>query len=89
MFSKDDERLYHSLVARAWTDKAFHKRFVEHPGDVLKENGVQLPDHVDVSVNEGESRGKLIIGLPHRPAHLSDDDIKKGGPEAQADPCIF
>jgi hypothetical protein len=87
MLTKDEERHYHTLVAKAWTDKAFHKRFVENPAEVLKEAGIHVPDHVDVSVKEGETRGKMVIALPARPAGVSDDDIKKGGPDGP-DPCF-
>lgn len=75
--SKDAERKYHSIVAKAWTDKAFHDRLVNSPRDVFKEHGIDFGDHVDVSVKPGATRSKVEIPIPPKPAHMSDDDIKK------------
>ncbi len=81
-FSKEDERKYHAVVARAWTDKAYHDRLVKDSQAVLKESGIEMDDHFDWSVKDGATRPRIELALPPRPAGLSDDDIKNSDPDS-------
>jgi hypothetical protein len=78
MFTKDDERKYHKVVARSWTDKGYRDRLLADPRGVFKEEGIEFPEHVDVSVKHGATKGKIEVAIPSRPEGMSDDDIKSG-----------
>jgi len=78
MASKRDIGLVQSagkVIARAWRDEAFKKRLVKEPLQVLRAEGVELPEGVRVVrvVEDGPELRYLI--LPVKPPGLSPDEI--------------
>jgi hypothetical protein len=45
--------LWSQIVARAWCDGALMKRLLSNPRDVLSEHGLEVPEDMDVRVEEG------------------------------------
>lgn len=74
------------LVAKAWIDDEFCKRFINEPAEILREAGVMLGDFVKVIVNQdstgtpvltGSDGGTTIyqINLPPKPSDLIDEQM--------------
>jgi hypothetical protein len=68
---------YSKLIAKAWADEAFKKRFLANPAAVLKEEGLEVPSGVqEVKVVEGTDR-LLYLVLPPKPSEeLSEEDLR-------------
>lgn len=63
---------YAKVIAKAWHDSAFRDRLKKEPKKVLEENGVPIPDGVDVKLVEDDDHVKHLR-LPHKP-HTDDHD---------------
>jgi len=64
------------IVSKAGTDAAFKKRLMSDPKSVLKENGLELPQGVDVKVVENTDKlFHLTLPPPASSHELSDADI--------------
>ncbi len=80
------ETIVSQVVAKAWIDDEFRKRFVSAPRDILREAGLVVEDFVNVVVNQGSTGapafttadgGAMIyeINLPAKPTDLTDEQI--------------
>lgn len=77
------------IVAQAWLDEEFKKRLIANPANVLEENGITIPNGVQVSVNEnaviendrivapcsGDLKHYEIL-LPPKPTKHTDEQIQ-------------
>ncbi len=74
------------LIARAWLDEDFHKRFVSDPAKILWEAGLVLEDFVKVIVTQSSTAFPVLkvaeggtgiceISLPSKPADITDEQI--------------
>ncbi|NEP48794.1 MAG: hypothetical protein F6K65_08140 [Moorea sp. SIO3C2] len=84
------------LVAKAWLDDEFRKRFVSAPREILREAGLVIEDFVNVVVNQGSTGapalktadgGAMIyeINMPAKPTDLTDAQIGSWVEEAVSD----
>ncbi len=84
------EKALSKIVAKAWIDDDFHKRFVGDPAGILREAGLMLEDFVKVIVTQGSTalpvlkvagEGTAIceISLPPKPADLTDEQMNSWG----------
>lgn len=71
----DQAKQYQQLIAKCWADEAFKNRLVANPMVVLKEEGIETPPGVDVSVHE-DTESQMFIVIPNRPEELSDEDLE-------------
>ena len=63
------------IVARAWTDDAFKQQLIANPTEVLKAQGVAIPEGVDVRVVEN-TESTIYLILPARPGgEISDEQL--------------
>ncbi|PYP51621.1 MAG: NHLP leader peptide family natural product precursor [Gemmatimonadetes bacterium] len=64
------------VIAKAWRDEAFKKRLVKEPLQVLRAEGVELPEGVRTVrvVEDGPELRHLI--LPVKPPGLRPDEIE-------------
>jgi hypothetical protein len=75
--------LWSQIVARAWCDEGFMKRLLSNPRDVLSEHGLEVPEGMDVRVEEGtevkmeEEDGMVrhFILPVDPPDELTDEDL--------------
>lgn len=67
---------YSTVIAKTWIDPDFRTRLVEYPEQVLAEYGIRFPAGVKVKVDANASSGHVTLGLPPRPAGISDEDIR-------------
>jgi hypothetical protein len=84
-----EDLLWGQIVARAWCDEAFMKRLRSGPREVLVENGMDVPDGMEVEVVEGEEAAvggtdtvRLFTIPASPPDELTDEDLF-GAPMAQ------
>jgi len=73
-------RQWGRLVARAWDDDGFRQRLLAEPEAVLREEGIDVPEGVEVRVEEEGSTpgaGAAYLRLPARPGadDLVEDDL--------------
>jgi hypothetical protein len=64
------------VIAKAWADDAFKQRLLNDPAAVLKEEGVEIPEGVEVRVVENTDKIFYLL-LPPRPlgAELSEAQL--------------
>lgn len=87
-FPKNWETVVSKLIAKAWLNDDFHKRFFSDPAVVLREAGLMLEEFVEVKVIQNLTGGSVLrmagaeggtvvyeIPLPSKPADLSDEHI--------------
>ncbi len=91
MASKEESvKNYGKIVAKAWGDEEFKKRLLADPKNTLKENGVQVPENIDIKVMENTD--KLIhLPLPPKPkeGELSDEQLENIAAGHEQDPCLY
>jgi hypothetical protein len=62
---QEQARKYGQVVAKAWADEAFKQRLLAEPATVLREQGIELPDGLEVQVVENtEQRAYLVLPKP-------------------------
>jgi len=71
-----EQRDYAKIVAKAWSDPAFHDRLVSDPRKTLNEQGWGIDDSVNVQVKPDSDKHSLVLGIPKKPAGLTDDQLK-------------
>jgi len=66
------------VIAKAWLDDAFKQRLLNDPAAVLRAEGMDIPQGVEVRVVENTEKIFYFI-LPPRPsdAEISDQDLRK------------
>lgn len=87
------------LIARAWADPEFHEHLVQDPSAVLKQAGLEIPEGVEVAVDQSpEANWRIvpsaadpetalyIVPLPPRPARLTDAELRTWVQQAQDSP---
>jgi len=60
------KKAYAKIVAKAWADDAFKQRLLSDPTTVLRENGVDVPESVQIKILESTSTTIPLI-LPPKP----------------------
>lgn len=69
------ERVYGQIMARIWTDEDFKRRFMSEPAEVLREEGVDIPQGVEVIAVENTPE-RVYISVPPRPEEVSEEDLE-------------
>jgi hypothetical protein len=67
---------YAKIVAKAWSDPAFHQALLANPRKALTAEGWNIPDSVGVQVKDGDSCS-FVLGIPPKPAGLSDEQLRE------------
>lgn len=71
------QKKYAHIVAKAWNDERFKQRLIADPIGVLREEGIDIPDGVEVRVVENSER-VFYLSLPPRPEmSLSEEQLDK------------
>lgn len=77
------------LIARAWADPEFREYFVNDPAAALRLAGLEIPEGVEVSIDQtpganwrivpsssDPQEAIYVIPLPPRPRRLSDAELR-------------
>ena len=77
-----EDLLWSQIVARAWCDEGFMKRLRSNPRDVLSQHGLEVPEGMDVRVEEGaeakveeDDMVRHFILPVNPPDELTDEDL--------------
>ena len=78
------------VIARAWTDDAFKQQLMAHPTDVLRAQGIAIPEGTDVRVVEN-TESTIYLVLPARPGgELSEEQLTQvAGGAAELPATLF
>ena len=86
----DNGKIYNQVIARAWSDPVFKRRFIEDPKSVAKEYGINIPTGVELRVVENSPTVVHVV-LPAQPSDtlLSDEQLEAvAGGVAGADSVV-
>jgi len=70
----DQSKQYQQLIAKCWADEAFKQRLLANPAETLKNEGLEVPEGVQVQVVE-DTPQVINLVIPARPTDLSDEDL--------------
>jgi len=77
MDREEFQKAYGKVVAKAWADANFKAKLLADPKTVLKGNGVEISQDVELRVVENTDKLVHLI-LPPEPAEqLSDEELEK------------
>jgi intein-encoded DNA endonuclease-like protein len=83
---KEHRKNMAKVIAKAWSDESFKRKFLSDPKEVLEENGITLPAELEVKVIEQTDKVMYIV-IPFRP-----DDAEGGSwmcaDDAYDPPCV-
>lgn len=66
------------LIAKCWSDDSFKQKLMSDPKSVLKENGVDIPEGLEVKMVENTDNVFHLV-IPAKPDGLSDENLDKLG----------
>jgi len=67
-------KVWARIVAKAWTDKAFKKRLMENPYQVLRESGLEIPADFKFQVHENAPKIHHLV-IPEMPNQELDEKM--------------
>lgn len=72
-----DQKVYAQVIARAWADEGFKSRLLAEPAQVLREQGLAVPEGVEVRIVENTEKIVHFV-LPAQPGdELSEEQLEK------------
>ncbi len=75
MDPKEFQKAYGKLVAKAWEDDDFKAHLLSDPMKVFKENGIEVPDGIEVRMVENTAETTHFILPPAPGDELSDEQL--------------
>ncbi len=69
-------KTYGRIVAKAWNDAAFQRWLLADPGSALREEGIPVPQGMEVRIVENTDR-LYYLPLPPKPAGLSTEELSE------------
>ncbi len=76
MDSQEFQKAYGKIVAKAWEDEAFKAVLLSDPMKVFKENGVEVPEGVEIRMVENNADTMHLILPPEPSDELKDEDLE-------------
>ena len=86
--AKQYDEIRAKIIARAWKDEVFRKKFIKNPEEVFKEYGIDFPENVEMKV-VSEDPTHFYFVLPQSPANpheIHEAELEKlaaGGGDCQ------
>jgi hypothetical protein len=62
----DQNKIWAKIVAKAWADEDYKRRLLDDPAEVLKAEGLDIPEGWEVKVLESTEKQALLV-LPPKP----------------------
>lgn len=75
MDQKEFQKAYGKLVEKAWEDAAFKEALLSDPRKVFAENGIVVPDGMNVRMVENTEDTIYFVLPPERGDELSDEEM--------------
>ncbi len=76
MDPKDFQKAYGKLVAKAWSDDDLKAELLSDPLKIFKENGIEVPDGIEVRMVENTTDTIHFILPPEPSDELSDAQLE-------------
>lgn len=67
----EQQKKWAKIVARAWASKDYKMRLLSEPAAILKEEGLEIPDGLDIKCLETTGKQSWLI-LPPKPDDMSN-----------------
>ena len=79
MEGEELQKAYGKIVVKAWGDEEFKEKLLADPAAVFKDNGIDIPQGVEVKMVEAATEKVVHFVLPPPPteAELSEEDLDK------------
>lgn len=78
----EQQHLMNKVIAKAWADTAFRKKLIDFPAAVLGEEGIAVPEGIEVKIVENTPTLFHIV-LPITPVgELPDEEADRAEEEA-------
>lgn len=85
---KDWKNKWAQIVAKAWMDEKFKHRLINQPRQVLKEQGIDLPSHLNIKIVE-DTKETIYLHIPIKPeGTLSETELKNIAAAAPQATCL-
>jgi len=81
------QKQWAKVVAMAWADDGFKTRLIADPKTVLSENGITVPDKINIKITEGGT-GELAFALPPKPTGFNGS-VEALSERLQPDWCML
>ena len=89
MNAQEQQQAMGKIIAKAWADEAYKLRLINNPADVLKEEGVPVPEGITLKVVEN-TPALFHILLPQNPeCELTDEQLDAASGGLQANFTLF
>ena len=62
---------YAKIVAKAWADEDYKKKLIASPKEILKQEGVEIPDKIKINIFENTDN-ELNFVLPNKPNEFNN-----------------
>lgn len=76
----EQQKQWAKIVAKAWADEDYKQRLIDNAASVLTEEGVDMPEGVEVKVVEATDKQAWLV-LPPKP---EDGQIEEGAEQLAA-----
>lgn len=70
------EKEWAKVIAQAWVDEEFKAKLIADPKTVLKAEGIDFPENVNVNITEAK-QDELNLTLPLKPADLTGGSVEE------------
>ena len=70
-----DKEKWKGIVKKAWTDPSFKQELISSPSDVMKSNGMSVPEGISVTVVENTSTNVTLVIPPAPGENLSIEQV--------------
>jgi hypothetical protein len=88
MPEEKQENTFGKVVAKAWQDEGFKQKLLSTPGEVLTENGLDVPGGQEVRVVENTDKVVYFVLPPKPKVELSEEKGKvTGGKQTSIRTC--
>ena len=82
--SSDYPHIMGRIISRTWSDPEFKSSFIANPAQVLRDNGIPVPEGMQLTAGDAGA-GNVNIPLPPRPPEISDEQL--GSAVGDGDSC--
>jgi hypothetical protein len=71
------QKTWAKIIAKAWRDPNFKKKFLDNPNEVFKAEGIKIPSGKQIIVKEC-TKDTLYLTLPQKPpGELAEEQLKE------------
>lgn len=81
----NEKNTWQKIIAKCWEDETFKNKLLADPNEILKAEGLDIPEGITVNVVENTALMRTLV-IPERPAHQSDSELPEGADRPQVGP---